>query len=324
MENDIIQQMIADASVDLYGSDEERFHLGASVLGQCQKMAWFGYHKVSKGEDFDGRMLRLFNRGHLEEKRNEALMERMGLEIIKPTPDGSPDPQHRVKALGGHFRGSMDHVVRGFKDCPDIFFLVEEKTHNKKNFDKLKKGGLAKEKPVHLTQMHVYMYLSGLTQGIYWAVCKDNDDIYTEIIQASPLIAQLHLEKAKHIIESTEGVQGISDNPSWFECKWCAFKDNCHGRAVPEKNCRTCVHASPDMTGEDGQWKCAFNQPEVLEEKGTHSCDSWLPNPATMPKRDMVHLGEGEDIEDQLIMERCSDGTTLHSYASPIEPSDII
>lgn len=42
--------------------------LGASQIGrECERQLWYGFRWATMGEAFDGRMLRLFNRGHREE-----------------------------------------------------------------------------------------------------------------------------------------------------------------------------------------------------------------------------------------------------------------
>ena len=48
----------------------------------------------------------------------------------------------------------------------------------------------------------------------------------------------------------------VSDRPDWYECKWCAHHAICHGDQLPEINCRTCLHATPELDG-DGRWSCA-------------------------------------------------------------------
>lgn len=55
--------------VRTYRSDKPRTHLGASLIGkECRRELWYGFRWVKK-EEFDGRMYRLFQRGHLEEAR---------------------------------------------------------------------------------------------------------------------------------------------------------------------------------------------------------------------------------------------------------------
>jgi hypothetical protein len=215
----------------------------------------------------------------------------------------------------------MDHVIRGVPGDEATFYLLEEKTHSDKNFQKIKKEGLVNAYQKHYVQAQTYMRLSGLTHCIYWAVNKNTDDIHVELIHLAPLVANGYLEKAHHIITSDNGVQGISRKRSFFKCKWCSYHANCFDGKPPAKNCRTCVHATPDLDGTDGRWLCKMGCPELMRDPtGNGSCEYWLPNPATMPGRDITYHPAGEP-EDCLLIERKPDGKE-HTYTPSLEPED--
>lgn len=60
-----------------------REHLGASVIGdECHRKLWYQFRWVIKS-DFDARMLRLFNRGHLEEERFIDYLRGIGC-VVRP------------------------------------------------------------------------------------------------------------------------------------------------------------------------------------------------------------------------------------------------
>ena len=61
------------------------------------------------------------------------------------------------------------------------------------------------------------------------------------------------MERAASIIFAAEPPLRLSDDASWFECKFCSFHDHCHGTAAPAATCRSCAHATP-MAG--GTWAC--------------------------------------------------------------------
>lgn len=64
-----IKEDINEYCVKVYGSEERRSHLGASQIGkECARELWYNFRWV-KTIKFDGRMHRLFNRGHKEEDR---------------------------------------------------------------------------------------------------------------------------------------------------------------------------------------------------------------------------------------------------------------
>jgi hypothetical protein len=39
-------------------------------------------------------------------------------------------------------------------------------------------------------------------------------------------------------------------------CKWCDFKDVCHGDKVPQANCRTCINSTPQTKDGEDPWIC--------------------------------------------------------------------
>src|SRR5574337_375913 len=78
------------------------------------------------------RMLRLWNRGHIEEGRFMAMLRLIGVQIYQYD---SEHRQFRVGWWGGHFGGSGDGVLVGVPDLPPgMPCLGEFKTHGLKSF----------------------------------------------------------------------------------------------------------------------------------------------------------------------------------------------
>lgn len=58
-----------------------RRHLGGSMIGEkCERALYYNF-RWFKRPDFDGRILRLFDRGHSEEFKNVALLRSIGIEV---------------------------------------------------------------------------------------------------------------------------------------------------------------------------------------------------------------------------------------------------
>lgn len=178
--------------------------------------------------------------------------------------------QYRVSAVGGHFGGSMDGVIRGLPEAPKAWHVLEVKTHSAKSFADLEKKGVRGAKPMHWTQMQAYMDLVGIDRALYYAVNKDTDAIYTERVEHDKVEAALIVARAERIVRASEPPPRISNDPAWFECKWCRFKDQCHGTAAPEVNCRTCAHATPALDREGGTWTCNCGTPKPLVTLPVH------------------------------------------------------
>jgi hypothetical protein len=118
---------------DAYSTKRDGFrsHLGASLIGKpCARDLWYGF-RWAVAKIFDGRILRLFNRGHLEEARFIALLRAAGI-IVQSVAEGGG--QFRIQAAGGHFGSSLDATVWDCPDAPREWILGEFKTHSLKSF----------------------------------------------------------------------------------------------------------------------------------------------------------------------------------------------
>lgn len=255
------------------GADEGfRSHLGASMIGRkCARELWYSFHWARKPR-FEGRMLRLFNRGHLEEGRMIAALLTIGCTIYQQDENGK---QYRISEFGGHFGGSGDGVVVGCPDIPNGAPAVTEfKTHNSKSFEKLKKEGVETAKPEHFIQTQIYMNKMQIDYGLYLAVNKDTDELYGEALVVDRAIDAQFTERAQKIVFMRTPPPKIHNSPAWFECKFCDARTVCHLNYAVERNCRTCakIQAQPD-----GTWACTVPTPAYTLSKAEQlqGCGHW-------------------------------------------------
>lgn len=228
-----------------------RQHLGASIIGHhCTRHLWYVF-RHAESKKFPGRMLRLFDTGKREEARIIAELKAIGCDVFAD--DGSS--QYRVSAIGGHFAGSMDAVLHGYHEAPTQYIVCEMKTHNAKSYKELVDKRVQAAKPMHYAQMQVYMGLTGMTRALYFAVNKDTDEIYTEYLHFDKDEFDRLFKRAASIINASEPPLRISEDQTFYLCKFCDSFDICHGTQAPEVNCRTCAHSTPDI--QDGGWLCA-------------------------------------------------------------------
>lgn len=257
---------------DAYRTDEEahRSHLGASILGQeCNRAIWYNFHWVTKGA-FEGRMLRLFNRGHLEEARFIALLLMIGCQIYQQDENGK---QFRIQFGDGHGGGSGDGIAIGVPDiAPGLPALSEFKTHSEKSFielagplkdwrdylagktTKFPGKGVKEAKFEHYVQMNLYMHKMGIGHALYVAVNKNTDDLYAEILTVDPILAKMYLDKGEQIIWSKTPPDKLNPSPGFWKCRFCDDKPVCHLGAAPDINCRTCRFSDP---APGGVWQCS-------------------------------------------------------------------
>lgn len=251
-----------------------RPHLGASLLGHpCDRWLWLSF-RWAVVEKFEGRTLRLFKRGQDEEARIIADLAMVGITVR--------GEQDRVD-FGNHVSGSCDGVIhRGVPGAEKTEHVVEMKTHNKKSFDDLVKNGVQKSKPQHWCQMQVYMRGLGLKRALYYAVCKDDDRIYTERVQFDAAAAKSLVERGHCIVSSDTMPDPLSTDPSWYQCKWCPAHSFCHERRMTQEvNCRTCAHVTAEP---EGDWSCArWENRGIPVEYQREGCGSHVLHPDMVP-----------------------------------------
>jgi PD-(D/E)XK nuclease superfamily len=268
-----------DAIFAAYEADREdgrRPHLGASQIGKaCERALWYDFRWTTPAQ-FRGRILRLFETGQLEEARLVKNLRRIGATVLEVDPETGR--QWRVESHGGHFGGSLDAVALGLIEAPKTWHVLEFKTHSAKSFRELIAKGVAEAKSQHWAQMHVYMHLTGLTRAMYLAVCKDTDDLYVERVRADRDAAERLMAKAARVIGAARPPARISEDPAWFECRFCDHHEICHGDAAAAVTCRSCLHSTPV----DGGWHCARWDQALDGETQRQACARhlFIPDPA--------------------------------------------
>jgi CRISPR/Cas system-associated exonuclease Cas4 (RecB family) len=274
-----------------------RPHMGASTLGEkCDRKLWLSFRWAVR-ETFPGRILRVFRRGHREE---ETVVEDLRAIGMKVRATGAA--QTRVE-FGSHVSGSIDGIITaGVPEAPKKAHVLEIKTHSKKSFEAVEKDGVEKAQPKHFAQVQTYMLGTGVDRALYVAVCKDDDRLYVERIELDRVRAERFVERGKCIATQDEIPPPISNDPTWYECKWCSAHDLCHGsRVTREVNCRTCAHSTAEA---DGTWTCARHGGNAMPTdwmREAHDCHALhcdlVPWPvAYADSGDAVHTIDGVEV----------------------------
>lgn len=293
----MMHQDLERASQELFGDEEPRTYLGASVIGdECRAKIWGDFRWLSI-EKFTGQKLRLFNRGHLEEPRFIKLLKAMGFEVKEHDENGE---QFGLKGCDGHFGGHLDGLCKPpprYEIPYELVILCEFKSHNEKSFAKLagpknqdavynlqlRVGGegMRLSKPQHYAQMCCYGRAYQTRYGLYVAVDKETDEIYFEIVDLDWNYADDLFIKADGIIKSQHMPQKIAMTETFWKCKGCSQKGVCHRGEVPPKSCRSCKFAFPMQ---DGKWICNVPVEPIGEgadetltkEKIKVGCNLWV------------------------------------------------
>tara|TARA_R110002020_G_scaffold320466_1_gene536375 strand:- start:2039 stop:2890 length:852 start_codon:yes stop_codon:yes gene_type:complete len=259
-------------------NDWRRAHLGGSGIGdECLRKIWYSFRWFKK-PDFEGRILRLFRRGHKEEP---LFIEDLELIGVKVSTGPEPGKQWSFQRLGGHFGGSIDGAAIGLPETRNEWTLLEFKTHNEKSFKDLEKRGLKVSKPMHFDQIQIYGHALGFSKALYLAVCKNDDRRYSEIVEIDEGYGDEIIRKAEHIITAKEPPQKLSKSPSFYYCKWCPYLEICHYDEKPASNCRTCVFSKPsgvntEKSSEEqgaGVWSCGSTGQELSFDEQKKGCN---------------------------------------------------
>ncbi|MGC9216632.1 hypothetical protein [Acidithiobacillus sp.] len=254
-------------------AEPPRPHMGCSMLGHpCDRWLWLSF-RWAVVEPFPGRILRLFRRGQNEEATVVSDLRSIGVDV-----KGTQDRVH----FGSHVSGSLDGTATGIPESPKTPHVLEIKTHALKSFEDMCKNGVEKSKPMHWVQMQVYMLGKDLTRALYYAVCKNDDRIYTERVRLDAPVAVAAIARGKRIATDDRMPPPLSTDPSWYECKFCAAHDFCHKtHLTKEVNCRTCAHstAKPDST-----WRCErLDGDDIPVEFQRTGCDAHVLHPDLVP-----------------------------------------
>ena len=256
--------------------EKPRGHLGASQLGHaCDRWLWLSF-RWAVASKFEGRTLRIFRRGQNEEATIKSDLQAIGVQF-KPGM-----AQDRVD-FGCHISGSIDDIaLSGVPGAPSKKHVCEYKTHNKKSFEQVEDKGVERAKFDHFVQMQSYMHGTGIDRALYVAVCKDDDRLYTERVEYDKGVAENAIARGKRIALSDRMPEPLSVDPSWYQCKWCAAHEFCHGdRLTKEVNCRTCAHSTAT---EDSKWICERHAGnEIPVEWQREGCDSHVLHPDMVP-----------------------------------------
>ena len=254
-----------------------RGHMGCSQLGHaCDRWLWLSF-RFAVIEKFPGRILRLFRRGQLEERTVVSDLQAIGIKITNTGAN-----QSRVD-FGCHIGGSVDGIIEsGVPGNTKARHILEIKTASAKSFKDMTAKGLEKSKPVYWVQVHLYMIGKDVDHALFVMVNKDTDEVYSEIVKRDDAVALKFLERGKRIVKSDRAPAGISVDPSWYECKFCAAHDLCHGsKLTKEVNCRTCAHST---TMDDGTWHCAHWDMTIPDLNAQlEGCDNHIIHPDLTP-----------------------------------------
>jgi hypothetical protein len=211
-----------------------RQYLGASRLGaECLRSLQFEIMDVDvdAGSEIEGRIYRIFYRGHQGEEWLKMWLTDAGFTI-----EGTQDGFYLCDNLiSGHCDGIITAGHESFAPYPRLW---ECKVLGNKGISKLKNNRLRKAYPVYYAQVQIYMAALGETwagldsnPALFTALNADTMTIYAESVEFDGEYAQQTYTRGEQVIRACQDnyyLPRISNAPSMFVCKMCSWQNKCH------------------------------------------------------------------------------------------------
>lgn len=224
------------AAIEQAQKPQKRDYLGASLIGNdCPRQIWYEHNGFPKPA-FEAETLMNFEDGH----RTEALTAQRlrmvpGVELVTHNDKGE---QIGFSALGGKFRGHCDGRIIGLIQAPKAPHIWEHKAPGQKKFDEFvkakqtygEKNALKNWNENYFVQAQLYMHFLQCDRHYLTVGLAGGRKYQSARTEYQPEIAARYIERAEKIINATQPPPRINDKPDFFICRFCAFKDTCHGQ----------------------------------------------------------------------------------------------
>ena len=213
-------------------SEAPRRYLGASRLGvACERALQYEYAQapVDYGRDIEGRILRIFARGHLNEDSMVEWLRGAGFDLRTRDRNGE---QFGFSVAEGRLQGHVDGVIVAGPEGFAYPCLWENKCLGAKSWRELEKGKLAVAKPVYAAQVALYQAYLQLHEhpALFTAVNADSMEIYAELVPFDAGLAQRMSDRAAKVITATDADELLPRSfaeQTHYECRMCVWQDRC-------------------------------------------------------------------------------------------------
>jgi len=182
----------AKAVAEFTQKEERRDYIGASLIGHpCARHIWYRYH-------------------------------------------GYPSEPFDADKFGGH----VDGIIKGLVQAPKTPHVLEVKCVGEKGFAEFKKlvfeygekRALEQWNSSYYSQAQVYMRYFNLDRHYLVVALAGGRDMAACRTEFNPEYAEKLVDKAERILQATTEPARVSDKPDFYQCRWCPFKEICHGK----------------------------------------------------------------------------------------------
>jgi hypothetical protein len=212
-------------------SKPPRDYLGGSRIGEpcARRLAYeVAFAPVDEGNEFQGRLLRIFDAGHQFEDLTIRWLRAAGFDLRTRARDGR---QFGFSVAGGRLRGHIDGAIVGGPNVGIAWpTLFEHKALKQSSWTDLVKRGLRQAKPIYFAQCQLYMAYMQLEVALFTAMNKDTQELYHEVVPFDPGEAQKLSDKAVDILRAVEAEElppRIAISADFYLCRMCPYAGRC-------------------------------------------------------------------------------------------------
>ena len=235
--NSLVNEKIDLAVLKERDLEKPRTYLGGSRLGvECERALQYEYMGTKKDSDFNSKILKIFQTGHLYEDLAIKWLKSAGFDLKTEKENGD---QFGFSVDDGKIAGHVDGIIYEAPKNLNLKFpmLWESKSLNNSNFNNMVKNRVKKSKPIYYSQLQIYMAcmeqeIPGISYNpaMFTCVNKDTSEVYHELVEFDIDYAQRLYDKGSRIIKSSE--EGILlpreySSKTFFKCKFCSWNKKC-------------------------------------------------------------------------------------------------
>lgn len=192
--------------------DRKPTHFYASGINKCPRQMFFDFKKAPK-KDLDANILRLFELGNrVHQMIVDAMVSAKDIEVIAA--EINIPPQELVS-------GRVDAIIK----IEDELIVLDIKSINGRAF-----GYLKEAKEDHILQIQLYLYYYKIQKGMLLYVDKDTLRMKEYIVEYDETVVKNLLEELAILrkqIENNEVPERLSNYPTFWKCKYCAYRRIC-------------------------------------------------------------------------------------------------
>ena len=192
--------------------DRDPLHFYASSVAKCPRQAFFDFKKAPK-KALNASILLLFELGNrVHQMIVDAMVSAKDIEVIAA--EINIPPQEIVS-------GRVDAIIK----IKDELIILDIKSINGRAF-----GYLKEAKEDHILQIQLYLYYYKIQKGMLLYVDKDTLKMKEYIVEYDAIVVKnllKDLEVLRKQIDNNEVPDRLSNYPTFWKCKYCAYSKIC-------------------------------------------------------------------------------------------------